>query len=46
VPFESTDLDSGRWTVPKHYQLPRYPWHGAVIPVTRDEYDRLLARYP
>lgn len=46
VPFETTDLDSGRWTVPKDYQLPPYPRHGAVIPVTQQEYDRLLVSYP
>ncbi len=46
VPFETTDLDAGRWTKSKDYQLPPSPRHGAVIPVTQDEYDRLLAAYP
>lgn len=46
VPFETTDLDAGRWTRSKDHQLPPYPRHGAVIPVTQDEYDRLLAAYP
>lgn len=46
VPFETTDLDSGRWTLVKDHQLPPYPRHGAVIPVTQDEYDRLLGAYP
>ncbi|MFD3313368.1 family 43 glycosylhydrolase [Streptomyces sp. NPDC058694] len=46
VPFETTDLDSGRWTMSKDYQLPASPRHGTVMPVTQAEYDRLLAAYP
>ncbi|MFF7445213.1 MULTISPECIES: family 43 glycosylhydrolase [unclassified Streptomyces] len=46
VPFETTDLDSGRWTPSANYQLPASPRHGTVLPVTRAEYDRLLAAYP
>lgn len=46
VPFETTDLDAGRWTVAKEYQMPPHPRHGAVIPVTKEEYDRLTAAYP
>ncbi|MER6158083.1 family 43 glycosylhydrolase [Streptomyces sp. NPDC001868] len=46
LPFETTDLDSGKWTPSKNYQLPASPRHGTVIPVTRQEYDRLLAAYP
>ncbi|WP_406489370.1 family 43 glycosylhydrolase [Streptomyces phaeochromogenes] len=46
VPFETTDLDSGRWTMSKNYQLPASPRHGTVMPVTQAEYDRLLAAYP
>ncbi|MDC0771882.1 family 43 glycosylhydrolase [Streptomyces sp. HD] len=46
VPFETTDLDSGRWTPSTDYQLPASPRHGTVIPVTQAEYDRLLAAYP
>ncbi|MFI5795605.1 family 43 glycosylhydrolase [Streptomyces sp. NPDC051677] len=46
VPFETTDLDSGRWTMSKDYQLPASPRHGTVLPVTQQEYDRLLAAYP
>lgn len=42
VPFESTDLGSGRWTVSSGYALPTSPRHGTVLPVTRAEYDRLL----
>ncbi|MFF9621053.1 family 43 glycosylhydrolase [Streptomyces griseosporeus] len=46
VPFETTDLDSGRWTPSSDYQLPASPRHGTVLPVTQEEYDRLLAAYP
>ncbi|MFJ1970502.1 family 43 glycosylhydrolase [Streptomyces sp. NPDC087903] len=46
VPFETTDLDSGEWTPSTNYQLPVSPRHGTVLPVTRKEYDRLLAAYP
>ncbi|MFJ9960644.1 family 43 glycosylhydrolase [Streptomyces avermitilis] len=46
VPFETTDLDSGQWTMSTDYQLPASPRHGTVMPVTRAEYDRLLAAYP
>lgn len=46
VPFETTDLDSGRWTMSKDYQLPASPRHGTVLPVTQQEYDRLLIAYP
>nr|WSY55854.1 family 43 glycosylhydrolase [Streptomyces sp. NBC_00886] len=46
VPFETTDLDSGRWTPSTDYQLPASPRHGTVLPVTQAEYDRLLSAYP
>ncbi|MFI6206778.1 family 43 glycosylhydrolase [Streptomyces sp. NPDC051041] len=46
VPFETTDLDSGRWTPSADHQLPASPRHGTVLPVTQQEYDRLLAAYP
>ncbi|GHF88353.1 family 43 glycosylhydrolase [Streptomyces griseosporeus] len=46
VPFETTDLDSGKWTPSVNYQLPASPRHGTVLPVTQEEYDRLLAAYP
>lgn len=45
VPFESTDLEAGNWTVPADYQLPGRPRHGTVLGVTQAEYDRLLAAY-
>jgi hypothetical protein len=46
VPFETTDLDTGQWTMVKDYQMPGHPRHGAVIPVTQAEYDRLAKAYP
>ncbi|MFJ9353587.1 family 43 glycosylhydrolase [Streptomyces mirabilis] len=46
VPFETTDLDSGKWTMSTNYQMPASPRHGTVMPVTQAEYDRLLAAYP
>ncbi len=44
VPFETTDLASGRWTMSPSYDLPASPRHGTVVPVTGAEYDRLAAR--
>lgn len=41
VPFETTDLDSGEWTLSSGYDLPASPRHGTVVPVTRQEYQRL-----
>ncbi|GAB2628415.1 family 43 glycosylhydrolase [Streptomyces capparidis] len=45
VPFETTDLDSGKWTMSDDYRLPASPRHGTVLPVTKAEYDRLLAKW-
>jgi hypothetical protein len=39
VPFETTDLDSGVWTVSADYELPARPRHGTVLPVTQLESD-------
>ncbi|MFF8845208.1 immunoglobulin-like domain-containing protein [Streptomyces sp. NPDC015127] len=44
VPFETTDLESGRWTMSKDYALPQSPRHGTVLPITRSELDRLRGR--
>jgi hypothetical protein len=41
VPFETTDLAGGRWTLAESYRLPEDPCHGVVLPVTADEYNRL-----
>ncbi len=45
VPFETTDLASGNWTMSKDYQLPASPRHGTVVPVTQAEYDRLADQW-
>ena len=41
VPFETTDLDSGEWSVSSDYNLPESPRHGTVMPITQEEHDRL-----
>ncbi|WP_238453659.1 family 43 glycosylhydrolase [Micromonospora sp. ATA51] len=41
VPFETTDLDSGTFTMSTGYDLPAHPRHGTVLPVTKAELDRL-----
>ncbi len=46
VPFETTDLASGKWTQSTDYRLPASPRHGTVLPVTRAEYSRLLSALP
>ncbi|MEU9733564.1 family 43 glycosylhydrolase [Streptomyces sp. NPDC048002] len=46
LPFETDDLDSGRWTPCADHRLPANPRHGSVLPLTREEYDRLLAARP
>ncbi|WP_018931173.1 immunoglobulin-like domain-containing protein [Gracilibacillus lacisalsi] len=46
VPFETTDLDSGEWTVAEDYDLPSHPRHGTVLPITEEEYDALLENVP
>ncbi|NUT48623.1 MAG: glycosyl hydrolase family 43, partial [Saccharothrix sp.] len=46
VPFETTDLASGRWTLAANYELPSRPRHGTVLPVTKAELDRVRAAFP
>ncbi|MEV6643126.1 family 43 glycosylhydrolase [Amycolatopsis sp. NPDC051371] len=43
VPFESTDLNSGKWTMSAGAHLPASPRHGTVLPVTQAEMARLSA---
>lgn len=45
VPFETDDLDSGTWTMSARYELPPGARHGTVLPVTQEEYERLLGAY-
>ncbi|WP_265520498.1 immunoglobulin-like domain-containing protein [Oerskovia flava] len=42
VPFESTDLSTGEWTLAEGAALPTSPRHGTVMPVTAAEHARLL----
>jgi hypothetical protein len=46
VPFETTDLASGQWTLSTDYSLPSRPRHGTVLPVTKAELDRVRAAFP
>ncbi|CAM3300964.1 family 43 glycosylhydrolase [Kibdelosporangium persicum] len=41
VPFETTDLTSGKWTASAGAQLPASLRHGTVLPITKAEHDRL-----
>jgi hypothetical protein len=43
VPFETTDLNSGKWTMSTGAHLPASPRHGTVLPVTQAELNRLTA---
>ena len=45
VPFETTDLDSGEWSVSSDYNLPESPRHGTVMPITQEEHDRLAGEW-
>lgn len=45
VPFETTDLASGQWTLSSGYAFPRSPRHGTVLPITQTEYDAIYAKY-
>ncbi|SHM97398.1 immunoglobulin-like domain-containing protein [Gracilibacillus kekensis] len=46
VPFETTDLASGEWTIPDQYDLPNRPRHGTVLPITATEYEALQHQLP
>jgi hypothetical protein len=45
IPLETTDMDSGVWTMPAEFTLPAKPRHGSILPVTHSEYESLLAHY-
>jgi hypothetical protein len=45
VPFQTTDLASGRWQPVADYSLPSSPRHGTVLPVTAAELARVRAAY-
>lgn len=44
LPFETTNLASGVWTLSSNYNLPASPRHGTVIPITQSEYDALSGK--
>ncbi|WP_186375393.1 immunoglobulin-like domain-containing protein [Paenibacillus xylanexedens] len=44
IPFETTNLASGEWTLSSNYNLPASPRHGTVIPITQSEYDALSGK--
>ncbi|KAA8784353.1 DUF4959 domain-containing protein [Paenibacillus amylolyticus] len=44
IPFETTNLASGQWTLSSNYNLPASPRHGTVIPITQSEYDSLSGK--
>ncbi|MGO4730158.1 immunoglobulin-like domain-containing protein [Paenibacillus sp. 2KB_22] len=44
IPFETTNLASGVWTLSSNYNLPASPRHGTVIPITQREYDVLSGK--
>lgn len=46
VPFETTNLSSGVWTLSSGYSLPSRPRHGTVLPITASEYAKLQAHVP
>ena len=45
IPFSTTDLSTGQWSMVSSYTMPGRPRHGTVLPVTQAEYDRLLQRW-
>jgi hypothetical protein len=45
IPFTTTDLSTGQWTLVSGYAMPGRPRHGTVLPVTQAEYDRILQRW-
>lgn len=46
VPFETTDLSTGEWTISTNYNLPARPRHGSVLPITQSEYELLQKNIP
>ncbi|MEE6262323.1 RICIN domain-containing protein [Plantactinospora sonchi] len=45
LPFTTTDLASGQWSMVSSYTMPGRPRHGTVLSLTRAEYDRLAQRF-
>ncbi|MBO0610751.1 family 43 glycosylhydrolase [Myceligenerans salitolerans] len=45
VPFVADSLDAPEWRMADDYKMPTRPRHGTVLPVTAEEYDRILRHY-
>jgi hypothetical protein len=45
IPFETTDLNSGQWTLSSNYKLPSRPRHGTVLSVTAEEYQAIKSKW-
>jgi len=45
IPFSTTDLATGQWSVVSSYVMPGRPRHGTVLPLTEAEYNRLAQRW-
>jgi hypothetical protein len=45
IPFESTNLQSGVWTVVSDYSLPARPRHGTVLPITAKESEAIQHKW-
>jgi hypothetical protein len=45
IPFTTTDLTAGQWSMVTSYTMPDRPRHGTVLPVTQAEYDRIAQRW-
>ncbi|MDW5324374.1 RICIN domain-containing protein [Plantactinospora sp. KLBMP9567] len=45
IPFTTTDLATGQWSMVSGYTMPGRPRHGTVLPLTQAEYDGLARRW-
>ncbi|GLI02540.1 RICIN domain-containing protein [Phytohabitans aurantiacus] len=45
IPFTTTDLSTGQWTMVSGYTMPGRPRHGTVLPLSQAEYDRIQQRW-
>jgi Ricin-type beta-trefoil lectin domain-like len=45
IPFTTTDLATGQWSIVPSYTMPGRPRHGTVLPLTQAEYDRIAQRW-
>ncbi|MBE1489464.1 RICIN domain-containing protein [Plantactinospora soyae] len=45
IPFTTTDLTTGQWSMVSSYTMPGRPRHGTVLPLSQAEYDSLAQRW-